>query len=153
SFDVWRDRAIAYEWLHQWSKADADYGEALQRQKDNWHLWLSRGKIRAVLGQWDKAHDDLREALKLSAGREDDEIQVWEQIARTRLASGDLEGYRRTCADMLGKFGESKNLDTAYYLSWACVLGPASVTDYSLPLAKAYQYRASQDESSPFGIV
>jgi hypothetical protein len=54
---------------------------------------------------------------------------------------------------MLGKFGESKNLDTAYYLSWACVLGPASVTDYSLPLAKAYQYRASQDESSPFGIV
>ena len=47
---------------------------------------------------------------------------------------GDAEGYRRTCADLLKRFQQTKNARNAYLLARICLLAPGGVVDLAVPL-------------------
>ena len=49
--------------------------------------------------------------------------------ALLQLAARDQVGYRATCADLLKRFGNTKNADMAYWIALACVAGEKAVDD------------------------
>ena len=53
-----------------------------------------------------------------------------------RLQMGDVAGYRKLCADMLGQFGSAAKPE-AYWTTWTCVLAADAVADWKAPLQLA----------------
>src|SRR5262249_45249826 len=45
------------------------------------------------------------------------------------LLAGDTETYRRQCARLLGKFGDTQEPRTAYLVARTCALAPGAVAD------------------------
>jgi tetratricopeptide (TPR) repeat protein len=70
--------------------------------------------------------------------RNPDETRARGQLALVLLISGDLEGYRRTCAEAIARFGDS-NDPYAYRVAHACSLapGPSPFAPVVLKLAEA----------------
>jgi WD40 repeat protein/Flp pilus assembly protein TadD len=121
----YRRRGDVYLHLHQYDKAAADYTEAIKRESGHWEDWSNRGEAYAALGQWDKAAADFARALKLKA----DKLDVWENQALIHLAKGNLDGYRKACAAILERFGETKDPELANEVAWVCVRVPQAVAD------------------------
>jgi tetratricopeptide (TPR) repeat protein len=95
---------------------------------DAWWARNGRAEAFAQLGQWAKANADLAKAVESAPER----ANLHYRHALTQLALADAEGYRKTCADLLARFGKSADLDTASRVTWTCVLAPDAVTDWSL---------------------
>jgi len=69
------------------------------------------------------------------------------------LATGDQKGYRKTCREMLARFGASNDLLTANSIAWTCSLAP-DATDPALPVAMAASAgRAGQYEAGTVSII
>lgn len=45
---------------------------------------------------------------------------MWYQLALLQADTGDREGYRKTCTDMLERFGQSTDPETVYFVARAC---------------------------------
>src|SRR5262249_46662985 len=56
---LWTERGRAYVQLQQWTKAAADFAEAVKRQPDNASLRIERGRVQAKLEQWDEVAADF----------------------------------------------------------------------------------------------
>jgi tetratricopeptide (TPR) repeat protein len=54
-------------------------------------------------------------------------LDVLAYHARLRVQSGDLDGYRRSCARLLERFGDAKEPKEMDMIAWTCVLGPRAV--------------------------
>ncbi len=169
SNDTWFYRASAYQSLSQWDLALADYSRGLKLAPRSWWLWFNRGTMYATLRQWTKAIDDYDKALALNPnywktrykrGVAEAELEQWEKavadlaravalgerttlvmgnLARAQLAHGETEGYRATCAAMIGEFGDTKDLSEANSVAWTCAIGPAATSDVSQALRLAEQ--------------
>src|SRR5262249_10083800 len=85
------------------------------------------------LRQWDQAAADFRKAADLGA-----RAYVWGWHAEALLNAGDDEGYRRACAGMLERFGESSDPSEAHAAARACLLGPRPGVELArvVPLAE-----------------
>jgi tetratricopeptide (TPR) repeat protein len=93
----------------------------------------ARGRAPMELGQWDKATADFAKAIEL---KQSDPLP-WYCQALACLQRGDVEGYRKLCADMLGQFGSAAKTDTAHPAVWTCVLAADAVADWKVPLQLA----------------
>ncbi len=80
-------------------------------------------------GDWDRAVADLDAACGTSGAQ----VTTWIDAARIRLERGDFAGYRRTCEDLIHRYGNTTDATTANNACWACCLGPDALPD----LAKA----------------
>ena len=65
-----------------------------------------------------------------------DDVALWYRQALARLQMGDVAGYRKLCADMLGQFGSAAKPE-AYWTVWTCVLAADAVADWKAPLQLA----------------
>lgn len=135
---AWHNRGSAYHLLEQWDKAVTDYSKILELQPDSAHAWNDRAVAYSALGQFDKAASDFAAA----AGLEPNNSTLRYLEAMAKLAAGDTDGYRETCAGMLEQFSQTDNPDTAYWAAWTCVLAPEAVGDFDQPMALAQ--KASQ---------
>jgi tetratricopeptide (TPR) repeat protein len=63
---------------------------------------------------------------------------AWYEHAIAQLGTGDVTGYRQTCAATLDRFGATKNPDVANRLCYASVPVPDALTDLKrlIPLAE-----------------
>jgi WD40 repeat protein/serine/threonine protein kinase/tetratricopeptide (TPR) repeat protein len=91
-----------------------------------------RGKALGRLGQFDKARQSYDRAVAWGATEEG----VWDITATLHLHFGDIERYRKLCADMVARFGG----DTVYggtreALIRTCALGPSDSARV-LPVAR-----------------
>jgi tetratricopeptide (TPR) repeat protein len=125
---------------------DLYWGDQLfEREK----LFRRRGRALAEQGRWDEAVADLGQAIN-SDKRDFYTSRTWYELAVARLALGDQEGYRETCADMLDKFGETENSLIASFVAWTCALAPDAVEDYEPVLAcaaNAVEAQPTSDQS------
>ena len=96
--------------------------------------YAQRGAAYAAMKQWDKAAADFVRAIELNAAAS---AHSHYQHALVRLAANDLAVYRKACADMLVRFGQSPHLDTGSWTTWTCVLVPDAVADWKVPLQLA----------------
>jgi WD40 repeat protein/tRNA A-37 threonylcarbamoyl transferase component Bud32 len=87
---------------------------------------LARGELFARCGRWDLAAADYARAF---AHAETSDAEPWRQHAYLRLRAGDAAGYRRVCAQMLERFGDTADHGTAADVALACVQAPDAVAD------------------------
>jgi tetratricopeptide (TPR) repeat protein len=134
-------RVDAYDKLHQWDKAVADYSKliVLDGQNSNW--WEQRARAYSNMGQHDHAAVDYDKAVEFQP---DNTIAYyWRALAH--LGAGDMESYRIACDQMLERFGQTESPAAANWVAWTCALAPDAVADFAqaLRLAKeASQKRA-----------
>jgi tetratricopeptide (TPR) repeat protein len=106
-------------------KAAAAFSEAIRLQPENGWYWVRRGWVYADLGQWEKASADFVKATKC---KQPDQV-AWYSRAMLCLRDGDLDDYRKVCADMLERFAKSDDAVSLGWLAWTCVLAPNAGVD------------------------
>ena len=116
-------RGNAYFSLNQWDKAITDYSKAIDLDPKDGVIPANRGWVYAELGQWDKAASDYSKAVKLDPQRR----FSWAGLAVVLLAKGDGEGYRRACASLIDRFGQTDDPQVADNVGWLCVQAPDAV--------------------------
>jgi WD40 repeat protein/tRNA A-37 threonylcarbamoyl transferase component Bud32/tetratricopeptide (TPR) repeat protein len=122
----------------EWFAAGWHVERALEIEPGSAPLLALRGFIRAALGRWDEAAKDLERS---TADREAP-TGAWHSRALVCRAAGDAEGYRRTCAAMLERFGKARDFPTLDLVLDAC-LGAGSGVDPDQLVALARRITAS----------
>jgi tetratricopeptide (TPR) repeat protein len=79
------------------------------------------------MSQWQEAAADFARAIELGT----EEAFVWHAHALAQVASGDITGYRGTCARALYRFGGTREAEVAALLALNVVLIPDSGADPS----------------------
>ncbi len=113
--------------------AEAEYREAIRLKPDALqpHQWL--GELLAERGQWEKASTEFVKATECNGA----DAYSWYKRAMVYLPGGNLEGYRKTCSDMLERFGRTEDLNTLFWLAWTCILASDAVADAAEPVRLA----------------
>src|SRR5262249_2372501 len=108
------------------------------------HVRLARAHAR--LGHWDAAEENYARAAELGA----DSPMVWHALAVLQVHRGRLADYRRTCADLLRRFGATEDPRVARLIARTCVLAPDAVADFA-PVLRLAEKRAAggADDFSP----
>ena len=88
---VYRDRAVANQFLQKYASAIEDLTMALERQPNDADLFVRRGQVYALTGDHQGAQDDFGKAIRL------DRRNHWARFCRaqSRYARGDHEKARR----------------------------------------------------------
>src|SRR5262249_26451221 len=128
-------RGIAYRTLGQREKALEDFSRAIDVKPDEPVYWRHRAGTFAEMAQWDKAAADLAKAAALTAGDKAHDALTWYYLALVRCQTGDAAGYRKVCAAMLKRFGQSPDPQAVAWAGWTCVLAPDALTDWQAALA------------------
>jgi serine/threonine protein kinase/WD40 repeat protein len=84
-------------------------------------------------GQWDEAAGDYA----MMAEANPDEHSYWYQSAPLCLQTGNVEGYRRICREMLKRFGNTDQPHVAERMAKTCSLAPEAVSDFAQVLKLA----------------
>jgi tetratricopeptide (TPR) repeat protein len=79
------------------------------------------------LGQWDQAAS----IYALLAEANPDEHWYWYQSAPLCLQTGNAEGYRRACREMLTRFGNTDKPEIVERTAKTCSLAPEGVSDFA----------------------
>jgi WD40 repeat protein len=95
---------------------------ALSPDTARFRAW--RASARGALGQWDRAEQDLAAAV-----RHDGDAWWWSALAAIQLQRGKSDDYRRTCADMLRRFGQADSPEVAELVVRTCTLGPGALAN------------------------
>jgi hypothetical protein len=85
------------------------------------------------LGRWDQAAS----IYAVLAEANPDEHWNWYQSAPLCLQTGNIEGYRRACREMLTRFGNTDKPEIAERTAKTCSLAPEAVSDFGLVLKLA----------------
>jgi serine/threonine protein kinase/tetratricopeptide (TPR) repeat protein len=96
-------------------------------------LNLYLGHALCKHGKPGEAAAAYRRAVELNP----DEVLHYYYLATARLAAGDREGYRGTCAAMLDQFGPTDKAEVARCVAWTLVLAEGSVVDPDRPVQLA----------------
>lgn len=102
-------------------------------------LHARRSGLLAELGRWRDALAEAETSVALSG---DDRPLIGTdgyRRALLHLATGDLAGYRRYCAEVLDRFAGTGDTQMSNQVAWTCALAPGAVPDQTrlVDLAKA----------------
>jgi WD40 repeat protein/tetratricopeptide (TPR) repeat protein len=150
----------------QWQAALWYANQAIARTPGDWRLFADRAQAEGGLGQTAERAADRARAAALGAesmfllqladdyareGRWQEaataSVQAsergpcppafWPRQALARLKVGDRAGYRKFCARLLAREGQTPYLANANSAAWVCALEPDGPTDYAPALALA----------------
>jgi WD40 repeat protein/tetratricopeptide (TPR) repeat protein len=121
---VWAERGFAHASLRHWDRAEADYLKAVEKGVEHWQVWNNLGWAQAEQGRWDRAEASFARAFATAY-----QPWPWRSQALLCLRRGDADGYRKTCADLLGRFGESNNPVFDHQVARTCVLAADAGVD------------------------
>jgi tetratricopeptide (TPR) repeat protein len=114
--------------------AIAAYRKATEYDSANWNVYSRLGEAYARRGQWDQSAVAYGRALALDTkatqeiAHNPDPGQLAYQGPRLLLAD-DTDGYRRLCARVIGKHGDTRDPPTAYLVARLCALAPGMVPE------------------------
>jgi tetratricopeptide (TPR) repeat protein len=94
------------------------YKEQLPKLRVQWARFMAASAAPA------DGENALREVM--AQGAEDH--RLWFDLGYLQLARDDVDGYRRTCAEVLDRFEATDNLHEANTIAWLCVLAPDAVS-------------------------
>jgi tetratricopeptide (TPR) repeat protein len=131
------------------ARAIGDYSKALEQAQgpdSRSEIYHQRGLAHSRLGHYPEALDDFAKVIELDP---DDVMNCyWQALAHA--AAGDLAGYKRTCAAMLERFGQSDKPEIDHWVAWTAVLAPAAVADLNVPITLAEMAVAGDPQNSSF---
>jgi tetratricopeptide (TPR) repeat protein len=99
---------------------------------------LQEAIANAQLGRWEEAAAAYDRAIELNPANHD----RWVYSAALHAATGDVEGYRRVCHDMLERFRNADHPQTAERTVKACLLIPDALSDADSDLVQKLAERA-----------
>jgi serine/threonine protein kinase/tetratricopeptide (TPR) repeat protein len=106
---------------------------------EEWRVWRRLGHAYAAEGRWSEAAGEFAKVIAASP----DDPQLWHHVGLLRLYSGDTDGYRKLCADMLRRFGQAEDQNALHFLVLTCVLGENGVADLQ-PVVRAAEKLAPE---------
>ena len=125
-WDVWYLRGLYHEnFAPDLDLAAGDYSEAIQRGAKSWIVRYNRGLVYLQSEEWDKAAADFAQIMEQESIKTD----VWHFDALAQLAGDHPDGYHRTCANLLKRFGQTQDPATANSVACTCALGPGALAD------------------------
>jgi tetratricopeptide (TPR) repeat protein/serine/threonine protein kinase/formylglycine-generating enzyme required for sulfatase activity len=126
------EAAVTSVWLgdvlwdqQKFAQAEAQFQEALALRPDLGGVHNVVGHAYARSGQWDKAAPALARAVELHPS----DVWPWWRSATLSLHTGDFEGYRRACREMIERFGKTDDPTIASHTVRVCLLLPDAVAD------------------------
>jgi uncharacterized protein (TIGR03067 family) len=126
--DEWlRNGAIAFTNRGEYEYARLVCTAVLQVNEQSGSAYLIRSNTHAMLRQWDDAAADYVKAAALVPNIRKTSVSFSE--ACRLLGTGDREGYRQLCAQMVKLSGEVFAADERHHIARMCVLAPDSGTD------------------------
>jgi tetratricopeptide (TPR) repeat protein/predicted Ser/Thr protein kinase len=130
-------RARAFAALGRHNDANADYEAALAVSPHDNQIRMEQHRNRAFSFlhkiDYDSAAKEFAEATKLSPR----DAGLWLALAEAHLAAGNLQDYRRACAEMFERFSDTSDPRIAEKVVWGCVNQADSLPDmgHLAPLA------------------
>ncbi|HVS39810.1 MAG TPA: serine/threonine-protein kinase, partial [Gemmataceae bacterium] len=139
---------------NEFDKTLADYTREIEERPDIGRFWLERGQLYLQFYCWHEAAADFAKGFDLQPPAD---LDMWVAHAQLRQYVGDREGYRRACAELLARYGQTPDRAVASALASACIAGPGALDDYSRPiqlLEKAVADASAHNESAtPYKIA
>jgi tetratricopeptide (TPR) repeat protein len=126
----------------EWQAAIESFSKVIERDKTYYEAYNERGKAYAELKQWREAEADFGKAAELAP----DQSGVWYSRALVCLARDDIDAYKKICATMLDRFGQTPQADDAYWMAWTCAVRPDSAVEPALSVGLAERF---VDEATP----
>jgi WD40 repeat protein/tetratricopeptide (TPR) repeat protein len=119
--------------LGKWQEAAADLSKAIGLGASGFEVWQLRGRAFERLEEWNKAAADFAKAGELGA-----DSQVWSLCALAYVKAGMPNEYRRTCEQLLARFGQTDDANVADRVAWACLAAAKPGVDPArvVPLAE-----------------
>src|SRR5262249_47750064 len=156
----WHHRATAFARLGQWDKAATDFAKVLSLvppSNNPWYndrgaidseimrldevfnavanlrpndvqLWIARANYHARRRAWQQAAAATAKVTELDPS----DHSNWYHESVLQLQLGDIEGYRRTCREMLSRFGQTEDANIAERTAKTCLLVPQKVSESKL---------------------
>jgi len=151
-------------------KALADLNQSIRLDPKLASAYVNRGAVHFRKGDLDKALADFNEATRLdpiraeefdargrlyaelskAVQRQPTDPNVWHLRALASAADARPDEYRKDCAEMLQRFGQTDNPEEAYSVAWTCALAPGAAADWSRVAALAEKAAKSDPKSLPF---
>ncbi len=132
-WEWWLGRADAAAGLGRWEQVAADCRKATELDGRRGEVWQRLGRAEAQREEWKKAADALTKAVRFGA----EDPATWYELALAQLSAGDEKGYRRTCARLVKKFGDSEDAAVRRLVADACILGHDALPDFKSLLVRA----------------
>jgi tetratricopeptide (TPR) repeat protein len=125
-------RGVALTQLGRATEADREFAKARALKADLAEVtaaawWQARAQ------RWDAAS----RYYAWAAQSPDASTAICCWLALSRLAREDRAGYEAACADIVQRFGQSKNRGEANDVAWICTLAPTALRDFQPALAAA----------------
>jgi tetratricopeptide (TPR) repeat protein len=117
----------------QWAQAIEHLDALIQADPNFGPDRAARGEAHALLGHWKEAAADYARAV---AWKPQDPFYGY-KLAAAHLSGGDIEAYRKVCADLIERFGTTDKPAVANRVAHTCLAVPNAVDPQKLlPLAK-----------------
>lgn len=132
-----------------------NYRGLLADTYDRWRLLLIESSVKladlqAGAGGGEDAEKTLDEAIKILKKPVEFGIDPSYPHLLLCLRAGQLKEYRRLCAVLLDRHGQTEDRDKAVHLGICCKLGPAAVADLTVPLKLVDRAVAKQPKNRLF---
>ena len=129
-------------------KLAADYPTNLTCRLNLANDLVPCGEALAMLGKWDESADVYAKAVPASNF-------AWQTMwpcALMQLASGNEEGYRAMCTNLVRRHGSNVVPDAAFPIAFTLIAGKKSLEDMNQPLLLA-EHLAKSNPSNPIAKV
>jgi len=128
-----------------WARAVRHLDAIIESRPRDFSFRKRRAAACAELGDLEKAAGDYEAALALGSG----DINDGYNAAVTRLGSGNLEAYHRTCEDLLARSaGMEPTARTATNVALACVLAPGRTAEHPAVIGLAEHLLSLQPQAA-----
>ncbi len=144
--EAYATRARLHAAFGQPEKALADFAKAIELEPNNPKVWNHQVIFHAEQGQWEKVLADFDKAVALRP----EQANLWYRRALARLGQGQADQYRKDCAEMLQRFGQTTKPNDAYWVAWTCALAPDAIKDWPKAVALAEKSAKSDPQSASF---
>jgi WD40 repeat protein/tetratricopeptide (TPR) repeat protein len=121
-------RAEAVVGPEDWEMAAADCEKAAKSNDPS--SAATAGLMLAAIRSQQQRWPEALEQLSSIVARDKENYGAWQRLALVQIKSGDLAGYRATCADMIDKFKDRRKVGSI--IAWPAVLNPDGVADYGV---------------------
>jgi WD40 repeat protein/serine/threonine protein kinase/tetratricopeptide (TPR) repeat protein len=126
-------QGVAHYYKQEYYSALAYFAVAVRLHPRSALFHFNRGTTHIQLGNWRWAAADFARGIDLQP----ENLQARHTLACLRLKAGQTAEYRKTCREMLDRFGRERAPAVANTLAWVCVLGPDAVGDFEQPVRLA----------------
>jgi WD40 repeat protein len=131
-----------------WQAATEWLDRAVASGHEDRDAFAMRGRAFAELGKLDKAAADFDKAISLGMN----DPATWHQRNLLRLATGDLDGYRKACVRMVRRFGSGDAASTRW-VGWTCSVGPEALADLKPLIVRVQRVVTEFPNSLPDRLV